>query len=919
MTDLLNNYLRIVLLYFPLGVVGIWRWSVWGLKRIIAKYYKPIERNGYSDTFSIVVPVYNENVEIFEKALKSWIVNKPDEIIAVIDYTDILCIKKFKKLQRRYNFCKLIVTKRLGKREALVDGIKKAKGNIIALVDSDTVWDPDIKDDLLAPFADKSVGGVAPRQDVLRPNTLARRLFSIHLDHRYFDEISCLAVVSNALTCISGRTAVYRKKAIKDLCSELENEMFFGVKCISGDDKCLTRLIQQNGWKVKYQKNARVLTPGASKLKTLLKQHIRWTRNSYRSDLKSLSKKWIWKREKFLAFCMIDRFVQPFTLILGPIYFIFSIIWGHWLAVGILLIWWHFSRGIKLYPHLKRYPYDILILPFYIVITYLMAILKIYALVTIRQQGWITRWDKSRLQAGSNSIFRIIKSTIPCFAVVLIIIFLSFGIVRYKNITAISIDNNSITFNNVKSIDAEQHKQVILDNLEDRQFGYYTIKKGDTLSRIAWRYNGNVEAIIRANKKIIKNSNHIIPGQTIIIPVSELRNTLDKKNLISYGEPEIIFDETNNVIKVRGEGSIVNLSKIYKALNNKQILQKLKNNEWILRKDLLIGKDVTLVLDGSEVSWLKLLSEHNNITVIRSYGGRILIENTKITSWDENKQYYDLNVNDGRSLVLAKYDGRMDVINSELAYLGYGYYGIYEQGQPYGGSYGLSWKIPNNSFRRYLITGNVINNKIHHNYFGLYTYGATGMIIFGNKIYDNIEYGIDPHDDSNNLIIENNKSYNNGNHGIITSKRCFNNILRNNISYNNKLHGIMLDRQSNNNLVENNITYGNVDGVAIYDSHDNLIRNNKIKNNKKSGIRANVSSSGNYIERNKIIDNENGIFLYNGANNNFIVNNFIRNNIRGVYMKDVTGNLIRNSLKSGYNKKEVKLNKADDNFIQKIQ
>ena len=161
MAELLNYYLYILLLYFPLGVIGIWRWSVWIAKKVIAKKYRPVGKNGYNNTLSIVVPVYNEEPpDIFFKALESWISNEPDEIIAVIDYTDEVCIESFKKFQEKNNKLILIVTKRPGKREALSDGIMAAKGNIIALVDSDTIWDPKIKGVLLSPFADPTVGGV---------------------------------------------------------------------------------------------------------------------------------------------------------------------------------------------------------------------------------------------------------------------------------------------------------------------------------------------------------------------------------------------------------------------------------------------------------------------------------------------------------------------------------------------------------------------------------------------------------------------------------------------------------------------------------------------------------------------------------------------------------------------------------------
>src|SRR3989344_1126380 len=117
MIELLNNYLYIIILYFPLGVIGIWRWSVWITKKIVAKKYRPVSENGYSNTLSIVVPVYNENPDIFQKALKSWEDNNPDEIIAVIDYTDTDCIEEFKKFQEQNKNGKLIITERSGKRE----------------------------------------------------------------------------------------------------------------------------------------------------------------------------------------------------------------------------------------------------------------------------------------------------------------------------------------------------------------------------------------------------------------------------------------------------------------------------------------------------------------------------------------------------------------------------------------------------------------------------------------------------------------------------------------------------------------------------------------------------------------------------------------------------------------------------------
>ena len=56
-------------LYFPLGMIGFYRWSVWGFKRICAQRYEPIQIGvpTYYSSLSIVTPVYNEDPALFKK------------------------------------------------------------------------------------------------------------------------------------------------------------------------------------------------------------------------------------------------------------------------------------------------------------------------------------------------------------------------------------------------------------------------------------------------------------------------------------------------------------------------------------------------------------------------------------------------------------------------------------------------------------------------------------------------------------------------------------------------------------------------------------------------------------------------------------------------------------------------------------
>jgi len=411
-------------LYFPLGVIGFWRWGVWLFKKICASFYRP-NLSEYHTTLSIITPVYNEDPQVFETALKSWQSNQPDEIIAVIDETDQACIKIFQEFAREAPNAKLIITPKPGKRPALVDGIRAAESEIVALVDSDTIWSPNVKKGVLAPFSDPKVGGVGTRQNVIECQHLWQKMIDIFWDLRFSTEMPSLSRMGQAVTCLSGRTAVYRREILLPLLNEMVNETFWGKPVISGEDKCLTRLIQKRGWKTQYQDNAQVFSSATPNFKTFLKQRIRWTRNSWRSDLKSLWEGWSW-RKPYLAFFMIDRFISPFTLLLSPIFFGYALLHHHWLVAGVIFGWWIFSRGIKNFPHLRRRPADVLVLPVYIAVNFFTAVVKIYALVTLNEQGWITRWSEERLKKNKireklkTSLALLVTTTIITALVVLV-------------------------------------------------------------------------------------------------------------------------------------------------------------------------------------------------------------------------------------------------------------------------------------------------------------------------------------------------------------------------------------------------------------------------------------------------------------------------------------------------------------------
>jgi hyaluronan synthase len=210
------------------------------------------------------------------------------------------------------------------------------------------------------------------------------------LDHRYFDENASQSFLGRAVSCLSGRTAVYRRDLLMDIEQEFMHETFWGVPCLSGDDKRLTTLILERGYLTYMQRTAEVWSTFPNTWRIFFKQRLRWARNTWRSDLRALSRPWVY-RHPFLAYTMVDKGVSGFTLLLGPAFMVHSLIAGNWVFAAVLAGWWQLSRSAKLLPHLRRRPSSFFFIPGYVFVSWIMALIKLQALLSIRRQRWLTR------------------------------------------------------------------------------------------------------------------------------------------------------------------------------------------------------------------------------------------------------------------------------------------------------------------------------------------------------------------------------------------------------------------------------------------------------------------------------------------------------------------------------------------------
>jgi parallel beta-helix repeat protein len=332
----------------------------------------------------------------------------------------------------------------------------------------------------------------------------------------------------------------------------------------------------------------------------------------------------------------------------------------------------------------------------------------------------------------------------------------------------------------------------------------------------------------------------------------------------------LAYDVASNTI-VLGRGAPTSLPALARALRRDDLLHQLAPGEWLLLANLWIGPGVQFQVAGPQARRLKLRSDGKGFVWIITSGGRLTFVDSCVTSWDAARQSVDTTYNDGRSFVLARGGARMEIRESELSYLGY-------QANE---SYGVAWRQPGT-------TGAAIDSRFGHNFYGLYSYEASDLLIRANELHHSVRYGIDPHTRSNRLLIENNISHHNGKQGIILAEECSDSTIRGNIVYGNSLHGIVIYQHSNNNLVEGNTSYGNaLQGINVNDSAANIIRGNTTYDNGEAGIGIGQNAADNLVLGNTVRDNRrDGISFFSAASRNTVRDNIVRDNARyGIYVK----------------------------------
>jgi len=364
-------------------------------KMVLSFGYVPKKDEPLSFRVSVVVPSYNEKPDAVLKTIESLLEQEypVHEIFFVDDGSkDVSGYEAIQKLKETRKLDQLHVhrlKKNAGKRHAQIWAFERVTGDIIFTVDSDGYIYPDAVKELLIPFHDEKIMAVTGHINARnRDENWFTKLLDMRYDNAFRVERAAQSVTGNVLVC-SGPISCYRADVIIDNLDDYKNQTFLGEQVQFGDDRCLTNYAILRG-KTVYQSTARCDTDVPNTLRQFIKQQIRWNKSFFRESLIAL--KIGFKKPRTLVWVLFELslwilfgFVLLFAL-LFKLKTVGLIMFVYYLAYLMLSA---YARNV--FYVLKR-PLVFLMAPLYGLIHLgLLLPLRIYALLTIKSNGWGTR------------------------------------------------------------------------------------------------------------------------------------------------------------------------------------------------------------------------------------------------------------------------------------------------------------------------------------------------------------------------------------------------------------------------------------------------------------------------------------------------------------------------------------------------
>lgn len=305
------------------------------LSRILAailysRTKKTIARNlkeKYEPKVSFVVPCMNEEGAIVKTVTKCFAADYPAdklEVIVINDGSTDGTGQKLVELSKLFPRLTVInwETNR-GKRQGMAEGFRRASGEIIIQLDSDSYIEPSSFRNIISPFSQPEVGAVCAHAD---PENADINILTRMQAAYYFVSFRILKAAESTFStvfCCSGCSSAYRRSVVLPVLDEWLAERFLGLPVTWGDDRAITNRVIKAGFRTIYTDDVQAYTICPDTVRKFLKQQIRWKKGWFVNSL--FASKFILRKEPFVALTyffplIVITLITPFMAVRALIY-----------------------------------------------------------------------------------------------------------------------------------------------------------------------------------------------------------------------------------------------------------------------------------------------------------------------------------------------------------------------------------------------------------------------------------------------------------------------------------------------------------------------------------------------------------------------------------------------------------------------